>query len=366
LRLAHRPVLYDPSRGGVRIMMVVLGTDAHKRSHTVVACDEAGAEIGSITVAATSEGHLKAVRWAAQWDMRRWAIEDCRHISRRLEADLLAAGELVVRVPPKMMAGARRSARTRGKSDPIDALAVARAALREPDLPVASLDGPAREVKLLVDYRERLVRERTAAQNSLRWRLHELDPTWDPPPSSLDRYRVLDQVESRLGDYEGMVADLARREVTRIRDITREANQLENEITHRVAEIAPSLLDLPGCAGLTAAKLVGEAADINRFKNRDAYAMFAGTAPIPVWTGNNTRFRLNRGGNRQTNAAIHRIAITQIRIHRPAQDLMEQHMSNGKTKREALRILKRRLTDVVYRTMIQDTRPLQASQTLAA
>lgn len=347
-------------------MMVVLGVDAHKRSHTIVACDEAGAQLGSMTVAATTEGHLRAVKWAAQWESRKWAIEDCRHISRRLEADLLAAGELVVRVPPKMMAGQRRSARTRGKSDPIDALAVARAALREPDLPVAQLDGPSREVKLLVDYRERLVRERTAAQNSLRWRLHELDPTWDPPSSSLDRYCVLDDTEVRLEAYEGMVADLARREVARIRDITREANQLEKEIIQRVAEIAPALLQLPGCAGLTAAKLIGEAADITRFRDRDAYAMFNGTAPIPVWTGNNTRFRLNRGGNRQTNAAIHRVAVTQLRIHPPAQQLIDKHMRNGKSKREALRILKRRLSDVVYRTMIQDTQPLQASHTLAA
>lgn len=347
-------------------MMVVLGVDAHKRSHTIVAVDEAGAQLGSMTVSATTEGHLGAVKWTAQWESRRWGIEDCRHISRRLEADLLAAGELVVRVPPKMMAGQRRSARTRGKSDPIDALAVARAALREPDLPVAKLDGPAREVKLLVDYRERLIRERTAAQNSLRWRLHELDPTWDPSSSSLDRYCVLDDIETRLVGYDGVVAGLGLREVARIRDITREANDLEKEITRRVAEIAPSLLQLPGCAGLTAAKLVGEAADITRFRDRDAYAMFNGTAPIPVWTGNNTRFRLNRGGNRQTNAAIHRIAVTQLRIHPPAQELIERHMSMGKTKREALRILKRRLSDVVHRTMIQDTQPLQASHNLAA
>ena len=121
-------------------MMVTLGTDAHKRSHTVVATDAVGAELGSVTVAATPEGHLRLVQWAAQFEQRRWAIEDCRQLSRRLEADLLAVGEQVVRVPPKLMAGARRSARTRGKSDPIDALSVARAALREPDLPVARLE----------------------------------------------------------------------------------------------------------------------------------------------------------------------------------------------------------------------------------
>ena len=100
---------------GSGTMMVVLGTDAHKKTHTIVACDQAGAELGSVTVRATSEGHLQVVKWAARWEQRRWAIEDCRHISRRLEADLLAAGELVVRVPPKMMAGQRRAARTRGR-----------------------------------------------------------------------------------------------------------------------------------------------------------------------------------------------------------------------------------------------------------
>lgn len=336
-------------------MMVVFGVDAHKKTHTIVAADEAGAELGSITVAATSEGHLKAVKWSARWEVRRWAVEDCRHLSRRLEADLLAAGEIVVRVPPKLMAGVRRSARTRGKSDPIDALAVARAALREPDLPVAQLDGPSREVKQLVDYRERLIRERTAEQNSLRWRLHELDPSFDPSPGSLDRYCVLDEVAAFLEGHSGITTELARWEVSRIREITTKANELEKEITHRVAEIAPSLLELVGCGGLTAAKLVGEAADITRFKNRDTYAMFGGTAPIPVWSANTQRFRLNRGGNRQTNAAIHRIAVTQIRCHPDAKAFMARRLAKGDTKKEALRALKRRLSDVVYRTMIRDT-----------
>lgn len=350
---------YNPSKGGARIMMVVFGVDAHKKTHTIVAADEVGAELGSITVSATAEGHLKAVKWAARWEFRRWAVEDCRHLSRRLEADLLAAGEMVVRVPPKLMAGVRLSARTRGKSDPIDALAVARAALREPDLPVAQLDGPSREVKQLVDYREALVKERTAAQNRLRWRLHELDPTLDPSPGSLDRYKTLDEIGGLLRGHIGITAELARRELSRIRDITTEANEMEKEITRRVAEIAPSLFELVGCGGLTAAKLVAEAADITRFKNRDAYAMFAGTAPIPVWSANNQRFRLNRGGNRQTNAAIHRIAITQIRCHPEAKAFMARRLAAGDTKREALRALKRRLTDVVHRTMIKDTQKHQ-------
>lgn len=347
--------------------MVTLGVDAHKRTHTIVAVDAAGAELGTVTVAATTAGHLKAVRWAARWEQRCWALEDCRHLSRRLEAELLSAGELVVRVPPKMMAGVRRSARTRGKSDPIDALAVARAAIREPDLPVARLEGPAREIRLLVDYRESLVRERTALQNRLRWRLHELDPTLDPAAGSLDRYVVLDRLTEALTSHSGMVAELAGREITRIRESTVEINQLERDIAARVGEVSPSLLGLPGCGALTAGKLVGEAADITRFRDRNAYAMWAGTAPIPVWSGNPDRFRLNRGGNRQTNAALHRIAITQMRIHPEARRMITRHINAGKTKTEALRILKRRLSDVVYRTMIKDTnQPSQAAPAKAA
>ncbi len=112
-----------------------------------------------------------------------------------------------------------------------------------------------------------------------------------------------------------MVAVLAHLEATRIRELTREANQLQRDISQRVTQLVPSLLNIPGCGALSAGKLIGETADILRLKSRDAYAMWAGVAPIPVWSANQERFRLNRGGNRQTNAALHRIAITQLRIH---------------------------------------------------
>ncbi len=132
--------------------------------------------------------------WAEQFGANRlWAVEDCRHLSRRLERDLLGAGERIVRVSPKLMAHARDSARSYGKSDPIDALAAARTALREPDLPIACLDGPTREVRLLADHREDLVAEHTSVINRLRWRLHELDPCWQPPARSLWRPKIWPQ-----------------------------------------------------------------------------------------------------------------------------------------------------------------------------
>jgi len=335
--------------------MIVFGVDAHKRTHTVVAADPSGAQLGCLTVAATSEGHLRLLRWAEQFTLRRWAIEDCRQLSRRLEADLLRAGEQVVRVPPKMMAGTRRRARTRGKSDPIDALAVARAALAEPGLPAAFLDGPARQVRLLVDCRETLIRQRSAAQSQLRWHLHELEPGWDPPARSLDLTRTLNQVEARLTHHHGTVADLAHQLLQHIRHLTHQATDLHTQISCLITTQAPHLLAIPGCGPLTAAKLVGETADIGRFPTPDKFAMWAGVAPIPVWSANTQRHRLNRGGNRQANAALHRIAITQLRIHPPAQNYIKQRLANGNTKPEAIRALKRHLANVIYRNLQADT-----------
>jgi hypothetical protein len=141
-----------------------------------VAVDDLGRRLGEKTVPATSDGHFEAVEWARQWPQVRFAVEDCRHLTRRLEGDLLRAGHRVARVPTQLMAAARRGGRRPGKSDPIDAEAVAVAALRHPDLPVAHLDGSTRQVKLLCDHRRDLVCERTKLVNRLRWQLHELDP----------------------------------------------------------------------------------------------------------------------------------------------------------------------------------------------
>jgi transposase len=336
--------------------MVILGIDAHKRTHTVVAIDEAGRQLGTRTTqATTTEADLELLQWAERFGSERsWAVEDCRHLSRRLEADLLAAGERLVRVPPKLMAHARDAARTYGKSDPIDALAVARAALREPNLPVAQLDGASRELRLLVDHREDLVSDRTGHINRLRWHLHELDPAWDPAPRCLVRYKQLDAVAARLSGLEGMVAEIACDLVGRIRDLTKTIDRLEREITRRIETLAPTLLDLVGVGALTAAKVVAEVADVRRFKSKDAFARHNGTAPLPVWSSNQVRHRLSRTGNRQLNAALHRMAVTQMRIHDDAKSYLERRMAGGNTKSEALRALKRRLSDVVFRALLAD------------
>lgn len=341
--------------------MVTIGADSHKRTHTFVVVDDVGKKLSERTVAATAEGHLEALEWAERWSERRWAIEDCRHLTRRLESDLLAGGEAVVRVPTRLMAGERRGTREQGKSDPIDAMAVARAALREPDLPVARLDGIARELKLLIDHREDLVRERTRMQARLRWHLHELFPGQVIAPRSLRRQRVFAELEERLSRVEGTVARIARELVMSIRDLTVRVNELEREIAAMVKHLVPTLLALQGCGALSAAKIVGETAGSSRFRSRAAFARWNGTAPIPVWSGS-TNFRLNRGGNRQVNAALHRIALTQVREGGVGAAYLEARIAHGDNKTEAMRLLRRRLSDEVFRRLLVDEAPAREQQ----
>jgi len=284
-----------------------------------------------------------------------WAIEDCRHLSARLERDLLTAGQQVVRVPPKLMAQTRASARTRGKSDPIDALAVARAFLREPDLPIASHDEVSRELKLLVDRREVLVGQRTATINRLLWRVHELDPERAPKARSLDLAKHRRILGDWLDTVAGLVAELARDELADITRLTEAIDALGKRIGDRVRQVAPTLLAMPGCGELTAAKLLGETAAVTRFKSEAAFARHAGVAPIPVWSGNTAgRVRMTRSGNRQLNAALHRIAVTQIRLNGLGQAYYRKRLHTGASNREALRSLKRRLARIVFNNLHTD------------
>jgi transposase len=219
---------------------------------------------------------------------------------------------------------------------------------------MATLDGPDRELRLLVDHREDLVAERTRAQNRLRWHLHELDPGSEPPARGLDRAVVLTALETRLADETGTVARIARELVGRIRELTVTINALEREISRLVAVLAPSLLALVGCGPLTAAKLIGETAGIGRFRSAAAFARHNGTAPVPVWSANDERHRLSRSGNRQLNVGLHRIAITQLQRESPGKRYLEHRRALGDTKTEAIRALRRRISDQVFRRMRDD------------
>ncbi|MBA2642572.1 MAG: IS110 family transposase [Actinobacteria bacterium] len=334
--------------------MIVIGVDPHKQTHTAAAVNATLGELrGERTVKARGQGHEQLLAWARSLGRERlWALEDCRHVSVSLERFLLASGERVVRVPPKLMAGARRQGRERGKSDAIDALAVARAALREPELPVGRLAGPEREIRLLTDHRDDLVQERTRIPQRLRWHLHELYPELELPAGCLERRIWLERIGRRLARApQTRQVVIARELVGRCRELTRRAEELHGEIAALVRTQAPALLELPGCGVLTAAKLLGETAGAARFADDAKLAMHAGAAPLPASSGARQRHRLNRSGNRQLNCALHRMAITQGRWHPPAKEYLARKEREGHSRKEALRCLKRHLACVVYRTL---------------
>ncbi|WP_040155189.1 transposase, partial [Mobilicoccus massiliensis] len=207
------------------------------------------------------------------------------------------------------------------------------------------------------------IRERTALVNRLRWHLHELDPGTEITARGFRQLKAYTLVERQLADKTGIVARLARDLNARARDLTHTIRELEKELQQLTLEHAPALLAIPGCAALTAAKIVGETAGIDRFTTSDAFASYNGTAPLPVWSSNTPRHRLSRTGNRQLNAAIHRIALTQARHHQPAKDLIKRRVESGKSGREALRVLKRHISRTVYQALRTDQ---QTQLTLAA
>jgi transposase len=334
--------------------MIVIGADPHKATHTAAAVDRATGELrSSETVAARAVGHEALLGWARALDGERvWAVEDCRHVSSGLERFLVEAGERVVRVAPKLMGVSRKGERAAGKSDAIDAAAVARAALRQgvEGLPEAKLDAEAVAIKLLVDHREDLVQERTRIQSRLRWHLHELWPELEIPAGGLDRAKWLDLLGRRLSRAEQSVrVEVCRDQVRRLRELARRCAELEREITTRIRAKAPQLLELPGCGPPSAARLIGETAGAT-LPTDAKLARLAGVAPIPASSGN----RLHRGGNRKLNCAVHRIAVTQGRAHGPARDYLARKQAEGKTRLEAIRCLKRQLTRTLWRLMTID------------
>jgi transposase len=250
----------------------------------------------------------------------------------------------------------------------IDAVAIARAAIREglDTLPVARLAGRELDIRLLVDHRERLVAQRTALINDLRWHLHDLWPELEIPARVLTAGCWQDRVAGRLvrADKTARVR-IARDELRRIRELSRSIDTLQRDLAVLVAQLAPQLLAEPGCGVLTAAKLIGEIAGIERFATDAKLARLAGSAPIPASSGRTTRHRLDRGGNRQLNCALHRLAVTKGRLDPDTAAYLARKQADGKTRREALRCLKRHLARRVWRLLQSPADPLEASPTAA-
>jgi transposase len=344
-----------PNEGMVQ--MIVIGADTHKVTHTLAAVREAtGRVAGDLTVRAKRRSFEDLLVWARGLDDpdRVWAIEDCRHVSGALERFLISRGERIVRIPPKLMAGARKGSRERGKSDSIDAVAIARAAIKEgiETLPIAQLAGRELDVRLLVDHRERLVAQRTALINDLRWNLHDLWPEFEVPPRALVSAIWQDRIDGRLRRAAQLPrVRIARDELRRIRELTRTVNALQAELADLVAELAPALLARTGVRPVD--RRQADRRDRRRppLATDAKLARSAGAAPLPASSGNTQRHRLDRGGNRQINCALHRLAISKARLDPSTRDYLTRKQAEGKTRREAIRCLKRHLARRIWRIL---------------
>jgi transposase len=340
--------------------MIVIGADTHKGSHALSAVDEGTGKIrGQREIKADDAGHLAAVRWARGLDEERvWAMEDCRHVSRRFEEALLAAGERVVRVAPHRMGASRKGEREPGKSDPIDALAVARAVVKDgvERFPVAFLDERAMEIRLLLDHRQDLVAERTRTVNRLRWHLLALCPELEASlkRGTFNQPRTLDRVDRRLRKLPaGARGRIAHAQLGQLRALNRQIEQLRGELAELVAAHRPNLLAEPGCGVLVAAILIGRTAGNKRFRSQAAFGRQTGTAPIPCSSGKRTQHRLNRGGDRQLNHALHIIAVTRAQHDPATKQYLGRKEAEGKTTKGALRSLKRHLARHFHRLLSQ-------------
>jgi transposase len=237
-------------------------------------------------------------------------------------------------------------------------------------LPTAGHDQASWEVKLLIDHREHLVAERTRTINRLRWHLHQLDPDLEHTTRRLPGPglgRIIAWLAQTAADAGPVVqVTICRAQVTAIQALSDQISQLDRQLRQRVARLAPSLLSLPGCGPLTAAKLIAETAGVARFRSEACVAMHAGVAPIPVSSGRTDRHRLSRGGNRQLNAALHRVAITQLRLPGPGQTYYQRRRAQGDGTGEAVRALKRRIAHAVYQRLRAALPPADTLHTAAA
>jgi transposase len=335
--------------------VVTIGIDAHKSSLAVALVDELGCELAHEQFGNDAAGHWALHRWVVRLAPggRRFGVESSGWVGRGIACFLLEQGEEVVDVRGSLTERQRKRLRGQGKSDPRDALAIARVTARE-KLPPVRVDSLSRDLKLLCDYRAQLLAERIRTANRLHVDLVSLRPGYEKQIRNLDSGVRLERAERLLAGDERVQATLARLRIERLRRLDGELRQLERQIARAVKASGSGLPQQVGLGYLGAARIIGEVGDIRRIQSKARFARMNGTAPIPASSGQTQRHRLNRGGNRRLNHAIHMMALTQARMDPRARAYIERRRAEGRTQRDAVRALKRHLSDVVYRQLRRD------------
>ncbi|WP_246101652.1 IS110 family transposase [Streptomyces cyaneus] len=341
----------------VRKRVITIGIDPHKSSHTAVAIDAAGHKIGQRKFVVNAGTFGQLVRWCEPWSERRFAVEGAGGLGRTLAQQLAAAGEDVVDVPSTLSARARLLA-TGGdrKTDPADALHVAQVALFRADLRKVTSEGQSTILRLLTERHDDLVNERTRLTNRLHALLRDLLPGGAPTRLSADKAAALMKGIRPITATDNCRRDLARDLLADLRRLDRQVRDNEAQMREALAASRTTLTALPGLGTVLAARVLGHIGDISRFPTEHHFASYTGSAPLDASSGRHVRHRLNTGGNRALNSALHIIAVCQIRDGGRGQEYYLRKIAEGKTPAEARRALKRRLSNVVYRIMKRDQR----------
>jgi transposase len=340
------------------LMAVMIGIDPHKGSHTAVAVGAAEEPLGRLRIRACPAQAEKLVAWARAWPERTWAVEGAAGLGHLLAQQLVAAGERVLDVQPKLAARVRllQTGNT-GKSDPNDALSVAVAALRSTTRQEVIADGHASVLKV----RAKRHRDLSRARNQAACRLHAL--LCDLVPGGVRKEITAAQAARLLSQIRpsGAVAEarceLAAELLADIRHLDAQRREARTKLAAAVKASGTSITEVFGAGPVIAATVLGDVVTVARFPSRDHFAAYNGTAPVEVSSGERKIYRLSLRGNRRLNHAIHMAAITQIRHkHSDGRAYYERKIAEGKTHKEALRCLKRRISDAIYARLRADAR----------
>jgi transposase len=337
--------------------VITIGIDPHKRSLTAAAIDPHSRLLGQLRLPATNQAATQLLAWAAAWPERRWAVEGASGLGRGIAQLLVAAGEHVVDVPAKLAARARLlgtdSAR---KTDLADACSVATAAIHHRRLRPVALEDQTVVLRLLSDRRDDLVAERTRTLSRLHVLLADLHPGGAKRELTAARAAALLRQVRPITTVDVERKRIARQLLADVRRLDRQVKTASQAIRQAVGEHGTTLTEVFGVGPVLAAKLLGHAGDVTRFPDRDHFASYTGTAPVEASSGDVRRHRLNRGGNRQLNTALHLIAVCQIRDPSPGQVYYQRKLAQAKTPEEARRSLKRHLANVVHAHLVADHR----------
>jgi transposase len=334
---------------------VFAGIDSHKDTLAVAVIDDGGRAVTVRQLPNDPAGFTALAALAVEHAIERVGIEGSTNFGWAAAMHLVEAGATVVEVPPLLTSRERLSWPGQGKTDPVDAVAVARITAREENLPaVRPMDGLPADLRVLMDYREQLIAERTATVNRVHTDLGWLRPGYQHRLPRLTSPMHLRAALALLENDSSVRATVTRARLQRLLGIHAELAGLREQIAALVQHSGTSLTGIYGVGVFVAARILAEVVDVRRYPTRHAFAAANGSAPIPASSGRTTRHRLNRGGNRQLNRALYTIAITEIRADTEGRAYYQRKRAEGKTSREALRCLKRRLSDVVYRTLRAD------------